>query len=365
MFDKMSKETIRVNGIENGTKDIIRSLRSITDQKGYFRDVYKINKSLNKQDVKISFSGEEHLLLNSAVPAKPSDLRTGLRNIPPETVFNEVPSIPKSNITTGKVATSSNSLGSKTVPLSTGIGVNTNELANNNDVTLLIAPLTLTAPAMLKLMNWTHKAFNQNAYVLQNILSMEFDDYYQFISRICSVLAQHFDINASDYIVSHGFDFLNRFISKIVENNILYEESRAANLQFIRADEVLNMLDNVRSKITDEQSIETTIMNLLEEFTDVIVMKLIDIAIAIYRQFERIPHHFVPFEICFDDILQFVKQIQDKFHINITDYVIILESLDVTKCYAELCKYNKRYLERNNCEQFQKCSTCIGHYSVT
>lgn len=93
----MSKETVRLRGGDTGRSDIIRSLKNIPDQKEFFRDVYKINKELNKNNIKISFGPDGKALLNTAEPFKPSELRAQLKQNAPASVFANIPENPEVN----------------------------------------------------------------------------------------------------------------------------------------------------------------------------------------------------------------------------------------------------------------------------
>uniref|UniRef100_A0A1B0CZ15 Uncharacterized protein n=1 Tax=Phlebotomus papatasi TaxID=29031 RepID=A0A1B0CZ15_PHLPP len=90
-FDKMAKETIRLNGESQGKADIIRSLRKVPDHKAYFRDMQKINKDLNSAKVKVSFGGDSEPLLNGQ-PSKamPNEIRANLKAGSAATVFEGV-----------------------------------------------------------------------------------------------------------------------------------------------------------------------------------------------------------------------------------------------------------------------------------
>lgn len=57
MFTKMEKETIRLAGNEaSGRSDIIRFINNVNDKNDFFAGAIRINKGLNANNVKISFS---------------------------------------------------------------------------------------------------------------------------------------------------------------------------------------------------------------------------------------------------------------------------------------------------------------------
>lgn len=93
----MSKETVRLKGGSAGRSDIIRSLKNIPDRPEYFRDIYKINKELNRNNIKISFGADGKAVMNAAEPFKPAELRQQLKQNAPVVVFSNVPDNPEVN----------------------------------------------------------------------------------------------------------------------------------------------------------------------------------------------------------------------------------------------------------------------------
>jgi len=106
----MYKESIRVSGVDASKSDLIRTLRNIPDKHQFFRDIYKVNKNLNQNNIRISFKGEPGVaFLNHEVPIAPSALRENLRTNAANQVFSGVPEIPISR-TTSNVVNSNSSL---------------------------------------------------------------------------------------------------------------------------------------------------------------------------------------------------------------------------------------------------------------
>lgn len=103
-FDKLVKETIRQKGVDAGHVDVIRSLRNIHEPKQFFSDAYKVNKELNKNNVRMSLNADGEIVLNDGVATTPTELRNNLRQQSSETVFANMPTIPDSHPAAGKVS---------------------------------------------------------------------------------------------------------------------------------------------------------------------------------------------------------------------------------------------------------------------
>lgn len=103
-FDKLVKETIRQKGVDAGHVDVIRSLRNIKDSKQFFGDAYKVNKELNKNNVRISLHPDGEILLNDGKVTTPTELRNDLQQLPSEDVFANLPTIPESHPAAAKIS---------------------------------------------------------------------------------------------------------------------------------------------------------------------------------------------------------------------------------------------------------------------
>lgn len=78
MFDKMSKETVRISGDTQGKMDIIRNINKIPDRQ-YLNDLFKVNKKLNAAKVRPSFGAAgEGVVLNNEIPVDTGALRQNL-----------------------------------------------------------------------------------------------------------------------------------------------------------------------------------------------------------------------------------------------------------------------------------------------
>ncbi|KAG4071418.1 hypothetical protein HA402_011572 [Bradysia odoriphaga] len=103
-FDKLVKETIRQKGVDAGHVDVIRSLRNIKEPKQFFGDAYKVNKELNKNNIRMSLNGDGEILLNDGVATTPTELRNNLKQQSSENVFANLPTIPDSHPAAGKIS---------------------------------------------------------------------------------------------------------------------------------------------------------------------------------------------------------------------------------------------------------------------
>lgn len=103
-FDKLVKETIRQRGVDAGHVDVIRSLRNIQEPKQFFGDAYKVNKELNKNNVRMSLNADGEILLNDGMATTPTELRNSLKQLSSESVFANLPTIPDSHPAAGKVS---------------------------------------------------------------------------------------------------------------------------------------------------------------------------------------------------------------------------------------------------------------------
>ncbi len=103
-FDKLVKETIRQKGIDAGHVDVIRSLRNIKEPKQFFGDAYKVNKELNKNNIRMSLHADGEILLNDGMATSPTELRNNLKQQSGENVFASLPTIPESHPAAAKVS---------------------------------------------------------------------------------------------------------------------------------------------------------------------------------------------------------------------------------------------------------------------
>lgn len=143
IFDKMSKETMRIKGAQKGKVDIIRGANDMPS-KQYLNDLYKINKKLNEAKVRPAFGGAgEGVVLNNDVAVNTNDLRNNLQHNRGPNVLNSVKqSIPPTKADVNPVNNSrllfsnvNNSSESKQ-PTALAIGMGSIILPNNVSISL-------------------------------------------------------------------------------------------------------------------------------------------------------------------------------------------------------------------------------------
>lgn len=89
MFDKLTKETIRTQGTSKGKMDLIRLINEVPDNK-YLNDLNKINKDLNKKNIRFNAGKNGQILLNDEIQVKTSDLRNNIQHGVGENILEKV-----------------------------------------------------------------------------------------------------------------------------------------------------------------------------------------------------------------------------------------------------------------------------------
>ncbi|XP_001353228.3 uncharacterized protein pst [Drosophila pseudoobscura] len=105
-FDKASKETIRIRGNTKGKLDIIRGVNEVPS-KQQFNDLYKINKQLNKEGVRVAFAPDgKGFVLNDQVTTSAAELRSSVQHQQGPDVLGQVKQpIPASHETARSIRT--------------------------------------------------------------------------------------------------------------------------------------------------------------------------------------------------------------------------------------------------------------------
>lgn len=98
------KETIRQKGADAGHVDVIRSLRNIKEPRQFFGDAYKVNKELNKNNIRMSLNADGEILLNDGKATTPTELRNNLKQQSSDSVFANLPTIPDSHPAAAQVS---------------------------------------------------------------------------------------------------------------------------------------------------------------------------------------------------------------------------------------------------------------------
>lgn len=90
MFDKMSKETVRIRGDTKGKMDIIRNMNDIPDRQ-YLNDLFKVNKQLNQKNIRPAFSSaSDGVVLNNELPVDTGTLRQSVQHQQGPNVLEQV-----------------------------------------------------------------------------------------------------------------------------------------------------------------------------------------------------------------------------------------------------------------------------------
>lgn len=74
IFDKISAESRRTQGIVQGNTEVIKGIKNIIDKDQYFADILRINKELNEHKMRISMTSDGQVNLNAQHKFHPSDL---------------------------------------------------------------------------------------------------------------------------------------------------------------------------------------------------------------------------------------------------------------------------------------------------
>lgn len=357
----MHKETVRVSGEETGTRDVIKSLRNIQDHKAFFRDLSKINKPLNQNDIRISFDGSDRALLNNNVAVAPNELRSDLRLQSPEVVFADVPSRPQPNAT---AASTSSAYGGEPV---CGSGLmNTSQVTSGSDMSLLNSR-TLSGVA-ISVGQLAFKFYMDNRELIAEQCQIHFDDrFVEDIQRILSFLADRAHQALPAYLASVAVDYLNSRMITVFNNRYLQRIMHVMQDQiYENYEHIVDGLRHIQSRIMDELGFRETILNLLEDLTHVVVEKIVRIAKFSYTALLDTNNgitEYQPFEDYFDDILQLLIKLSREFNVDFSSYIILIERIDMEEIHLNVTAFY-RGMRHINTSPATKCKTCGGSYKV-
>ncbi|CAB3230032.1 unnamed protein product [Arctia plantaginis] len=74
IFDKISAESRRVQGVVQGNTEVIRGIQNIVDKDQFFADALRINKDINQNKLRISMTSDGRVNINAQHKFNPSDL---------------------------------------------------------------------------------------------------------------------------------------------------------------------------------------------------------------------------------------------------------------------------------------------------
>lgn len=354
----MFKETVRVSGPEAGTRDVIKSLRNIPDRNAFFRDLNKINKPLNQNNIKISFDGTDKALLNHDVAVTPSELRSNLRLQAPEVVFADVPSRPQANAT--RASSSSAAFGEPVYGSGT---MTTSQVCPTSDISLLKS-LNLSGTAQN--LGWlAFRFYMDNRELIAEQCQIHFDErFVDDIHRMLCFLADRAKQTFEDYLAWVTVDYLNSHIRSVFNNRYLRLASQGQSL--ISYDHVVDGLRHIQSRIMDELGFRETILNLLEDLTHVVVDKIVRIAKFSYSTMLDLNNgdEYHPFENYFDNVLRHLIDLSIRLNLDFSSYIILIERIDMEEIHLNVSAFYRGLRSCNTAPPIT-CEVCGGSFSVS
>lgn len=363
----MYKETIRVNGVEVGTRHVIKSLQSIPDVKGFFSDLHKVNKTLNKNNVKISFAGTDQAMLNGQVGVLPSELRTNLRQVSVggDNVFSNVPSIPETNLTVAA--------GNLQTPMHSEDGGLLRNTLPSPVRQIMQSPMFIkfTMEQSLKVINFIWRFYNENEELIRERCEIRFDS--NFVSDVLSCitfLAEKLGKTVYEYLEYYGLSALNEKMLTIYNNQLVAKCLNAVDVTERRVfhyEEMLEILTHIRDKIKDEHSFKELILRLMEDLTIKVIEKLIIIAnISFCSMLDfivAVAERYITFEDYFQNVITIVLQLaaQSGFR-DISFYILLLDNIDLETIHSNVSLFYNHFRDKK--ETTAKCKICPGAFSI-
>lgn len=219
MFDKMSKETIRIRGSTQGKMDIIRGVNEIPDRQ-YLNDLFKINKQLNQRNVRPAFGRSgEGVVLNNELPIDTGTLRQSVQHQQGPNILDQVTRpIPSTHNTdtyttqTPKAVRLLYSTGKVELNIDANHDIlnDINKQTNNNSIAELCnLALSLPSGVILLLRDYGEKFLNNIA------------DGYKFQDVILS-MAENFPEDTFRYLINLAHDFIENELENIKKTIKIY-----------------------------------------------------------------------------------------------------------------------------------------------
>lgn len=366
MYNKMLKETIRLNG-DTGHADVIRSLRSIGDHKGFFRDLFKINPKLNENKVKISFSRSGRPVLNGEVPFDAGQLRADLRSQSGSDVFANMSNASFGSGYTGGSSTAG--LVGDTAPLRER---SINDLAAHRGLVSIANSLSVElqrragnmTPMNVVLFVWRY--YQDNKDLIHDQLHIHFDD--RFVDDVFNVL---------QFIAGQSHMLFGNFVESVAQNvlydrlNALYK-SRWLELTLrvtIGAvhelyDQLLLVVDKVRQYIRNGAGFREILQRLLEEMSSDVVKRLLRLSQNSFGSIVSMGlHEFPSFEAYFGEVLDVITRMaQENGFSDLSLYVLLIERSEIAALHERVTSFYQHLSNRDRSSQ--RCSVCLGSFSV-
>lgn len=357
----MFKETIRVQGKEVGTRHVIKSLRSIPNIKGFFSDLHKVNKTLNKNNVKISFAGTDQAILNGQVGVAPSELRNNLRHMSGEQIFANVPIIPETNLT--------GAAGNLKTPMYCQDGTLT------NNISLFVKQstnfLNFTMDQNLKIVSYIWKFYTEHEELIKEHCHIRFDNnFVKDVLTCITFIANKATKTVYEYLEQYSVSELNERLLLVYNNQLVAKFLNTTDVvgnRIFHYNEILEILTHVRERIIDADKFEELILCLMEDLTMAVIEKLVIIAnISFCSMIEfvaAVAQHYVTFEDYFEKIITAILHLagQNGFR-DISPYVLLMDKIDLDQLHLNVSSFYNNL--RNRKTTVTKCKTCPGSYSV-
>lgn len=350
----MLKETIRRNG-DTGHADVIRSLRSISNHRGFFRDLFKINGQLNENNVRISFDRSGRPVLNGDVPFEAAQLRADLRQMPGAERFAGVPT------NAGPAAGGATFRGSSTVPMDGLPQAGLAAIAVTISAQLL---RNVRDPMYMVQFAWRYYAANRE--LIHDKLNIHFDR--RFVEDVCQALC---------FIAQQAGQLLGQFVEQTAAAavwarlNELYE-SRWAELTLRLAygsarelyDALAAGLDAVRAYIGDGLGFQRTVERLLEEMSSEVVRRLLRLSQISFGTIVALGlSQFPAFEAYFGEVLEVVTIMAQQAGFNdLSLYVLLMKRKEMDVLHGRATEFYERL--NAMADGAQMCEQCGGCFAV-
>lgn len=362
MYNKMLKETIRRNGDANaGAADVIRSLRSISNQKGFFRDLFKINGQLNKNNVKISFDRNGRPVLNGVEPFEAAQLRADLRQMPGAERFAGVPPA---------------NAGGRTSAGGAGLRPFRSSTASTDSMTpqsgLAAIAVTISARLLrnvrdpLRLVQFVWRYYSDNRDLIHDRLHIHFDQ--RFVEDVCQALG---------FIAQQAGQLLGQFVEQTAADavwrrlNGLYESRWAEvtlRLAYESAGELYDALaaglTAVRQYIGDGLGFRRTVERLLEELGSEVVRRLLRLSQTSFGTIVALGlRRFPAFERYFGEVLEVVTVMAQQAGVNdLSLYVLLMQRKEMEVLHGRATEFYERM--EAMADGALRCTECGGSFAV-
>lgn len=369
-FKKLYNQTLRNSGPEAGTRDVIKALRNMNNPKSFFRDLYKVNSKLNQNNVKISFGPDGTVLMNEQVPVVPAELRNDLRNLPAHEVFANVPPMEQPMLTSPL----NGSLQQAPIHANSSQTIASTSSGGILAVTSYLIFKGLTIRVAQDLARWAYHFYQTNRQLLSEELQIHFDDrFFEDIWRITRFLARHTIDGLKVYLARVTAEILNERIRCVYDNRLVAATmSRIADALYLHYEHILQAMSHIQNRIANTESFMETILELLEDLTHVVVIKIVNIAKMLLIAFQNSDDaaqstigESVEFENFFDEVFSvLITMARRSGLVDFSAFIILLEKSDMDEIHEEVSRVYKYLRQKLTSSTTIKCGQCCGSYST-